>query len=379
MEILSKSEKYNNSKNEHCKNNNIFSEDNYKYIFNLKMNKIKEEIKDYIIDKYTKKIIEQNKEIIHIKNQLEELTKKYINIIKLMIENKNKVNINTLDNINYINNIINKNELLFNNNNSYKKIISNKVNKEEKDKKQIFFNNLEKIINNNIDININPYEKKRNKIYNLKTNNMNYLKELNKKDLKKLNSIKVEIKKAKASKDILNNENNSDINKIMNIKNDFKYKKIPNVINLKNNSKIKINKNRNKKNENIIINYLTINTDDKKLNKKKFSFRMNSTVKNKFFKINTNFNNYSISKSIENNKIEKNEITNSTEKKYYKSKFNNFKKLFYKFGKINSSFNDSFKQNSIENQNQNLLNNTVQSKYDCNPVFSSFLDRIDNN
>ena len=297
-----------------------------------------------------------------------------------MIENKNKFNINTLDNNNYVNNLINKNELLFNNKSSFKKIVSYRTNKEEKDRKKIFFNNLEKIINkNNADVDINPYEKKRNKIYNLKTNNMNYLKELNKKDLKKLNSIKNEIKKTKASNNFLNNEFHSDFNKTVDNKDDLKYKKIQNIINLKNNSKLKINKNRNKKNENIIINYLTINTDENKQNKKKISINMNSTVKNKLYKINTNFNNYSISKSIENNKTEKNEISNSTEKKYYKTKFNNFKKLFYKFGKINTSFNDSFKQNSIENQKQNVLNNTIQSKYDCNPVFGSFLDRIDNN
>ena len=71
MKKLSKSQKIQRFRyNQNINNNNIFTDDNYKYIFNLKMNKIKDEIKDYIIDKYTKKIIEQNKEIIHIKNQL---------------------------------------------------------------------------------------------------------------------------------------------------------------------------------------------------------------------------------------------------------------------------------------------------------------------
>jgi 5-bromo-4-chloroindolyl phosphate hydrolysis protein len=72
------------------------------------MNKIKEEIKDCVIDRYLKKIIEQNKEINDIKNQLEDLTKKYINIIKLMINNKSCMSMMDNNNQSFINRYIYK-------------------------------------------------------------------------------------------------------------------------------------------------------------------------------------------------------------------------------------------------------------------------------
>ena len=378
MEILSKSEKYNNIENELCKNNNIFSEDNYKYIFNLKMNKIKEEIKDYIIDKYTQKIIKLNEDVNNFRNQLDDLTKKYINLIKIVIDNKNNINILNKSNI-FIPNFTKKSEIVNNN-----KIIKPK-NEQKEDKTRIFYNNLEKIINDE-KLNLNSFESKENKTNNLDSNNMkmNYLKELNKKDLKKLDIMKSIIKKPNPpNKLLLNKEYHKDsiYKKIKikkrNINNKIYFDKINS-----NESIFKINSNKNRirniNNENIIINYLTFNTEENKPHKKKLSMQMNSTRRNELLKqINTNFNNTISNSTEEYTKIGNNEVHSTTKKNYSKkSKIKGFKTFFYKFGKINNSFNESFNSNSIENQK--IFNNTVKSNYICNPVFGSFLDRIEN-
>ena len=380
MEILSKSKQYNNIENEDYENNNIFTEDNYKYIFNLKMNKIKEEIKDYIIDKYRMKIIELNKEVNNIKNQFDTLNKKYLNLIRIIIENKNNIKILNANNI-YISNIFNKNETITNNIN---KIIKFK-NEHKKEKTRIFYNNLEKILN---DKNFSSDENKRNNTYkaNINNNNMNmdYLKELNKKDLKKLNSIKNEIKKVKTSNKLLiNKECHKDYiyTKTRILKDDLNHKLLSNKNNSNYISKMKINstKNRNKNinKENIITNYLTINTEEKKHHNKKFSIQMNSTRKNGVFKkINTNSNNFLLSNSIEDYcKTESNEVKSISKKKYNKNKLKGFKG--FKFKIISKSLNESSKENL--NDNQIMLNNTVKTRYFCNPVFGEFFDRFDNN
>ena len=363
MEILSKSK---NNKYNQYDDNNIFTDNNYKYIFNLKMNKIKEEIKDYIIDKYLNKIIEQNKEIINIKNQLEELTKKYISLVKIMINNnKNYINIkDDKSNNNYISTYKNKNMFLFNNNNQFENNIKNKINinigetKTTRNNTKSSLNNLGKNINFK---KINSYisKKKINNI-NTKINKINYLKELNKKDLKKLNDIKKEIKKTRDSNKFLINKEFHKTIYITENKNKFY-----NKTNQKGNEKTKTtNKNRNKKNENIIINYLTFNTEESKSHKKKYSIQMNTGLKKRLLKqISTNFNNCTITNLTQDN----NEI-NCSSKKDYNTKLQGFKTFFYKFRKLNNTFNDSFKQNSIE-----------KTKYICNPVFGSFLDRIENN
>lgn len=49
-----------------------------KNFFNIKMAKIKDEIKDYIIDKYAKIIYKQNKEIERIKKLYDDLVKNQV-------------------------------------------------------------------------------------------------------------------------------------------------------------------------------------------------------------------------------------------------------------------------------------------------------------
>ena len=377
MEILSK------SINEQNINNNIFTDDNYKYIFNLKMTKIKEEIKDYIIDKYIMKIIEQNKEITKLKKELEDLTKSYINIIKILIENKN-INLFDSDNINnYILDLTDKNEFLLNNK-QFKNGIKSFIKKSNYEfKKNSTKNNFNKMNNKCI----NSYDRKKNKTYNFNNINMSYLKELNKKDLQKLNLIKNKINKTKASKNYLKKEFHIDFNKTSNSKNDFKRRINSNKDNFKENVNNNINNNtyylntykyRINNKEDYIINNLTLNTEQNKPYQKKFTKNMTSAVKNHLFsQNNSNINNFNFANSVEDFNREYFKKHNSTSKKHYnKCKLKGINNYFY-IGK-DSKFNDSSNQNSIENHNI-LSYNTVIPNYICNPVFDTFLDRIENN
>ena len=71
--------------------------------FISKRNKIHEEIKDYVIDRYIKKIYEQNKEILQLKKKLEETIKNSLLIIKKSFLKKKFFPINQI-NLSYLNN-----------------------------------------------------------------------------------------------------------------------------------------------------------------------------------------------------------------------------------------------------------------------------------
>ena len=64
------------------------SDKNYSSFKTLK-NKIHEEIKEYVINKFIKKIYEQQKEITELKNQLENVIKNSLIIIKKCLQKKN--------------------------------------------------------------------------------------------------------------------------------------------------------------------------------------------------------------------------------------------------------------------------------------------------
>jgi hypothetical protein len=328
-------------------NNNIFSEGNYKYIFNLKMNKIKEEIKDCVIDKYLNKIIEQNKEIIDIKNQLEDLTKKYVNIIKLMINNKNCMKMMDNNNQSFINryiykkkdktssvkNLQQKKNLSYNNNNynNYNdKLISiekNSIEHYKKSKQSKFYDNnvnLEKKKNNR-----KIYENKENINYNFNINasasNINYLQELNKKDLKKINDIHNILKASKVPKRNLkikqlqlNNFKNSEINKSIDINEKENKSTLYNKNDL-NDKKSKTNKHRNKIKQKINKNCLYFNTEENQnktyIHRKKYSLNINSGLKDRLFKeLRGNYNNFITLNSIEEyNKTDSNEYENENQ------------------------------------------------------------------
>ena len=412
MEILSKSQDdqmLNGCQN--YGNNNIFSEGNYKYIFNLKMNKIKEEIKDCVIDKYLNKIIKQNKEINDIKNQLEDLTKKYINIIKLMINNKSCMNMMDNSNQSFINRYIykkkdksssiksirQKKNSIYNNN----KLISIEKNTIEHRKKS----NESKIYDNNINLGKkknkrNIYENKENINYNLNINvsasNINYLQELNKKDLKKINDIHNILKASKFPKRNLkvkqlklNSIKNNEINRSLNSNENENKSNLYNRIDLNDSKKIKSNKHRNKIKQKINKNCLYFNTEENQnrthIHRKKFSLNINSGLKDRLFKeLRGNYNNFITLNSIEEyNKTDSNENENENQSasnliyNYNKNKkeHKRFKTFFYQFKKINNSFNESFKDNTSEN---NLFEDKIKSKFVCNPIFGSFLNRNGN-
>jgi len=373
MEILSKSQNDDPFIHKKYENNNIFTDNHYKYIFNLKMNKIKEEIKDYIIDKYTMKIIQQNKEIINIKNQLEDLTKKYVNIIKLMLDKKNQ---NLLDNNNkYISSYVSR-KLSFSGNKDDVHKNNNKIMKSNKSKIEQFeenknnnshyiFNRYNK--NNNYKINENKNNNNLN--FNTKSNKINYLQKLNEKDLKKLNNIKKEIKKNIHSKISLNKEFHNTYNTYINFNKSLHFMDntsslFYNKNTLKQNAKTKYNIKRNKNNEEMIA----FNTEGNRLNKERCSIQMNSGIRDQLFKEDKNtYTQFTTSNSTEDlNKLEssnQNTNMNSTSKKKYNNRF------FYKFKKINS-FNESYKDNSF---------NHIKTEYICNPIFCSFLNRIEHN
>ena len=376
MEIISKSRRHKRNNSRELEINNIFTEYNYKYIFDIKMNKIKEEIRDYIIDKYTKKIIEQNKKIINIKNQLDNITKKYLDMIKLIID---KYNINTLDN-NYINNYKNLNIYISNSTKEENKInIENKI-EHKKNKIKYYPNNLEKnkIFNiNKNNINENKENKKYN--FNLNNNNINYLKELNKKDLKKINNIQNQLNITKTSKKKfktkkLNSVKNKNINR--NEYNSFYNKFDKNLTNT-----LKINNKRNKLNENYSNNFLSFNNEENefknKKNLKKPSININTKLNNIFFKeLKTDkSNNTFLNTSLEYNKNNSNEINNNINIiNNYNNKNNKYKIFFYKFKNINNTLNDSFKQNA--SSEKNIFKKKIKPEYICNPVINSFLNKI---
>ena len=411
MEILSKSQDDQMLNGTHnYGNNNIFLEGNYKYIFNLKMNKIKEEIKDCVIDKYLKKIIEQNKEINDIKNQLEDLTKKYINIIKLMINNKSCMNMMDSNNQSFINryiykkrdkassikNIQQRKDCNYNNNND--KLISIEKNTIEPRKKSY----ESKLYENNINLekkknNRKTYENKENINYNLNINssasNINYLKELNKKDLKKINDIhnilkasKIPKRNLKVKQLQLSSFKNNEINRSINFNENENKSTLYNRRDLNDSKKIKTNKHRNKIKQKINKNCLYFNTEENQnkthIHRKKYSLNINSGLKDRLFKeLRGNYNNFITLNSIEEyNKTDSNEYENENQSasnliyNYNKNKkeHKRFKTFFYQFKKINNTFNESFKENTSEN---NLFEDKIKSKFVCNPIFGSFLNR----
>jgi hypothetical protein len=377
-----------------------------KNFFNIKMAKIKDEIKDYIIDKYAKIIYKQNKELERIKKQYDDLVKKSSNILKIIINNKminDKVDKNksiNLDNTtnSYINeykiennnsekgsfknkfvknktyNRINKNidisndQLAFinmkkkhsykainNNNNFNKTMVSNKIiNSNRINKKIIDFTNKENISN----------------ISNLNKNhiNINYLKELNNKDYKKIKFIKQKL---------LNNTNNGLLNTEINI--NFKQK--PNNINSNRNKRID-NKN------NINTNKGMTNSSSSFYSKNYTSFNTPRKMKENELKINNQIVNVPSSLNIRNiilnekygmklnpiSNFNVNELNNITNKVEEQVEGNIIHRRFF-------SHNNSF----IKNQNENEINGIGEkndfidekSQIIFNPKFISFLNRYD--
>ena len=77
------------------------SDKNYSSFKSLK-NKIHEEVKEYVINKFIKKIYQQHKEITELKYQLENIIKQSLIIIKKCLEKKNLYPVNQIS-LSYVN------------------------------------------------------------------------------------------------------------------------------------------------------------------------------------------------------------------------------------------------------------------------------------
>lgn len=187
----------------------------------------------------------------------------------------------------------------------------------------------------------------------------------------------------------LNSIKNNEINRSLNSNENENKSNLYNRIDLNDSKKIKSNKHRNKIKQKINKNCLYFNTEENQnrthIHRKKFSLNINSGLKDRLFKeLRGNYNNFITLNSIEEyNKTDSNENENENQSasnliyNYNKNKkeHKRFKTFFYQFKKINNSFNESFKDNTSEN---NLFEDKIKSKFVCNPIFGSFLNRNGN-
>ena len=397
MIISSISEESNEDENEKEISEKIqISNKNNRKFLSTKILKIKEEIKDFVINRYIKIIYKQNKEIEMIKKKYEDLLKSSSHILKIIIDkkilnnenskhsieknnssknkfikvSKNTINANTLNkNINRTNKKIkiNKEELSYIN--KKKKSIYKKNKYKNKNTNKSFFSNSNRIfkrrinlddkenINNNCNFNYN---------FNNKSQiNIDYLKELNKKDLKKIKFIKQKLLNTTINNNILNNIEinfNPKKNKINNHNRNAKLQNInKNNKNIKNNSFCCGNRN----NYNTPKNIEGIKKHNK-ISKNNSSYYFN----------NNNINKIKSQKYIiKNNPIRSfyiNEFMKS-DKEEEDIEFNSYHGRYF-------SYNNSF----LKNSNQNLLlASFINYKKDTdddknqiyNPKFNTYLNR----
>lgn len=381
-----------------------------KNFFNLKMAKIKDEIKDYIIDKYAKIIYKQNKELERIKKQYDDLVKKSSNILKIIINNKmisdkvdksknynldnttnSHINDYKIDNYNSEKGSL-KNLNKYVKNKTYNRVNKNfdigndqltfiNMKKKHSYKSNNNINNINKTMASNKIINSNRINKKiidfTNKenisnISNMNKNsknhiNINYLKELNNKDFKKIKFIKQKL---------LNNNNNGQLNTDINLT----FKQKSNIINNNRNKKIEnknnVNKNKAMTNSSSSFysrHYTSFNTPRKmkenelKMNNQIFNVPSSLNIRNIILneKYGTKLNpisNFNVNELNNNNKVEDQTDVDIIHRRFF-------------------SHNNSF----IKNQNENEINGIGEktdfidekSQIVFNPKFISFLNRYD--
>ena len=312
---------------------NLSDKINKSYI--SKKKKIQEEIKEYVIDRFINIIYKQNKEILQLKEKLEEITKNSILILKKGLQWKNFFCVNQIK-LSYINGLSHINN--GNNENSISTIGSNSNLEKEKSNEK-----SEKGYNNSVKpfINIDPLKLK--KFLNLKisSNQKNKINYLNKNNLniKYNNSLNI-------VNDILKNKHKTRNNfyKDLTISSEGQFETF--FSNKKYNHKIEPIKNYNTE-KNISINSL----EQKEKNNKYTNNRIHS--KNIFF----NENNIENGKPKRLNEInQKEEKINLLNQKNYK-KNNNFKRNttgnFSSLKKIN--LNNNFTKNN-PNINRNITN-----------------------
>ena len=305
--------------------NNIFTDYNYKYVNDLKMEKIKQEIRDYIIDKYITIIMKQNNEIILLKSKIEKLLNKSNKLFKAFNDDQN--NINNFQNKKYFS------KTYLDNNNS-----SN---------------------DNNENIRIKNIYDKSKKEKNPSNTNITYLKELNKKDMKKIDYIHRKILSTKSFQDIFDNINSNITNNI------FDY---ANTLNMTNDSIESFN---SKKKNNMSF-FTNFNIPNNAMSKIKMRIPKNKeTIKKK------------LGKSCLNGLNQTTNVKNL--KKKNTNKKNNFK-FYDQFKILNNSLTcyttENFYPQNKENDNcfSNINDiNIEKRKSTHNPKFNTYLRRRNTN
>ena len=248
---------------------------------NSRMKLIQNEIKEIIIEKLLLKIMNQNKEIIKLKEKCEYLEKLSINCLKKLLNKKNKnnekKNINLspyfsprditfnsdVDSINLINNfcpLIECKKIIF----KKKETFSNEIIKNNNNKNDFLIKFKSPEINSS-------YVKKQNK------NLINCLSDINKKKTNKKNNKNffMEISETKKSKEKIKNNNNST-------------KKLINLNNISNDNNNILNKNNylnNKiKHSSSSKNYLNNSIEKQKKNIKTLSYNENYNIHSRHLK-----------------------------------------------------------------------------------------------
>ena len=285
--------------------------------FISKKNQIHEEIKDYVINRFIKKIYEQNKEIQELKRKLEETIKSSLLIIKRNLLKKKYFPVNQIK-LSFTKNTYKKSKNfnpILNNLKEFKKQNINQKNNKNNIKSFAYFNK----------ISLKKYLKPHISINNTNSNNSNN------------NNIKNKLFKYNQSLDASESYRNNSRN-ALNKDSTFFSEKHFDIFGYENNHKIEtINSHSVKRNTNI-------HSLDKKDEIKKIIFNKNK--KNKIY-LQNSFN-YENTKRVGENKIKilNKNINNKITNKIKSRNFNCLKKL-------------NLSNNIIINNNHNLSNNIL--------------------
>ena len=410
----SKEEENEKDTNEKIININILDKNYLK----SKMIKIKEEIKDYVIDKYINIIYKQNKEIEKIKKDYNELLINTSNILKIVINNKilikdekEKIKKSSIFKIidNYDSNNNKNNNKNFNTDRSTFKNINNKnikVNPIHNGKNKTFYKNNKSIeMNKEQIININKRKKSSSKINNSNVDNLIFSKsnrnfrtnidindKENKENINNNTNIRLKNHINHINIDYLRELNNKDLQKIKYIKQKLLDTTI-NKIFLNNDIEINYNPKKNKVNNN--RNRIYVFRKDLFKNKKyNHSFNTPRKIKeiinkkNKIYHASSS-SSFNIKKGIKSeNIIKNNQIDNNnsnsinefiySDRDEEQMEFNTYQERF--FSHNNSFINNSNERNILigsfnkKNENEGERN---YSQLMYNPKFNSFLNRCE--
>ena len=383
---------------------NIIKEEKYKDIY--KALRIELDINSYEIKKIHDITIPNGV----LKYQIKIKDDSKMNIKEKEISNNRDKKLEEVNNVNNSNtndnNISNKertdnkklNPGIDNKDNIKKLIISNNINKSNKDNKNINNNNNDNNNNNNsnndknnINNNINKNNNINNNINNInKNNNINNNNGNNNNDINKNyninnnnsnNNLNNNINKNQVKKDInynnnknLNNNfiNNNINNNNDNNKNNFNKNQIKNNINYNNNNNLNnINDNNDNNNNDINKNYNINNNNgnNNSLNNNNINKNANiNNIKNNQIKNNINYN-HNLNNNINNNKNTNNNIDNNKFK-------NNIKN-----NNINNNFNNNINNNLYNNNiyNNNINNNNINNNNIYNNNINNNINHIINN